>query len=178
MVKFTVINTFKNIAFDNQKKPLVICDIDHTFIRPKYDYDYYYNKLKPEYADTNELNEMVSDMYEMAMTVGFIKQTDKEGFTYMIEQINNFGGKLIFLTARGGASHNKTVRDLVNVGLYNAEDYEIHYTGNQITKGDYIKKNNLLDGYEHFTFIDDYPSYIDSVIKVYPEINCYLFKYQ
>ena len=178
MIKLTVITSFKNIIFDNEKKPIVICDIDNTFIRPKFDYNYYYKKFRPEYTNISMYNEVIYYLYQKALDIGSVKNTDQEGFLYMLEQIRNLNGKLIFLTARGRRSHEQTIRDLANAGLENAESYEIHYTNNDISKGDYIKKHNLLDGYEHYSFIDDDPRFIDSVFINYPEMNLYLFKYK
>lgn len=172
-----IIDTFKTVSFHENKKPIVICDIDHTFLRPKFDYNYYYEKMKHEYSDQSELKNMVDDIFNMAINVGIVKQTDEEGFSIMLERINKLQGKLIFLTARGIFSHEKTIRDLQTAGLENPELFEIHYTSNEITKGDYIKKNNLLDNYDHHIFIDDYPYFLESALKIYPDMNCYLFKY-
>jgi hypothetical protein len=95
----------------------------------------------------------------------------------MLEKINQVGGKLIFLTARSSFFHDKTIKDLVKAGLHNPEQFEIHYTCNEITKGFYILKNNLLHGYDHHIFIDDYPHFLNSALQIYPEMNGYLFKY-
>ena len=42
--KFKIINTFKDVIIDTSfsSKPLVICDIDHTFIKCLYDINYFY----------------------------------------------------------------------------------------------------------------------------------------
>jgi hypothetical protein len=88
------------------------------------------------------------------------------------------GGKFLFLTARSGFAHEKTIKDLKTAGLNNAEEYDIHYTGNQITKGQYIQRFNLLHGYNHFIFIDDIPHFLESALQIYPTMNCYLFKYK
>ena len=36
-----VIKTFNDVILDNSSKPLVICDIDHTFIRCSYELDHF-----------------------------------------------------------------------------------------------------------------------------------------
>ena len=46
MKPIIIINTFKAVGFHNSKKPIVICDIDHTFIRSEFDYPYYKDKMK------------------------------------------------------------------------------------------------------------------------------------
>lgn len=172
-----VINTFKTVMFPQNKKPIVICDIDKTFIRPARDYNDIYNQIKADYSDQKELHQTVQDMLHMSLNVGLVKHTDSEGFSLMLERINQLGGKFLFLTARGSESHEKTVRDLKKTGLEDPEQFEIHYTSNQITKGDYIRKYNLLEGYEHHIFIDDYPHFLESALQIYPNMDCYLFKY-
>ncbi len=172
-----IINTFKTITFPEGKKPLVICDIDHTFIRPKFDYNFYYNLMQPECRDINELNQLVNNMLHNSINIGLVRQTDKEGFAQMLEKVNQLGGKLIFLTARSSLAHLKTINDLVKAGLEHPEKFDIHYTSNAITKGDYIKEFNLLNGYDHHIFIDDYPNFLESALRIYPDMNCYLFKY-
>ena len=177
MKPVVIINTFKSIIFDESKKPIIICDIDHTFIRPKLDYKHYYELIRPDFNNTNEVHKMVLYMLEMCISRGLVKQTDKEGFLYIIQKINELGGKLVFLTARHYKSHEKTIQDLKNAGLQNPEQFQIHYTGHEITKGDYINKFNLLDGYDHHIFIDDYPDFLESALRIFPYMDCYLFKY-
>jgi predicted secreted acid phosphatase len=177
MKPIVIINTFKSIHLPENKKPIVICDIDKTFIRPARDYIDIYNQMKPHYSDLKELHQFVNDMLHMSLSVGLVKQTDKEGFTIMLERINQLGGKLIFLTARGYIAHEKTINDLKKAGLENPEEFQIHYTGNQITKGHYIQRHNLLQGYDHHIFIDDYPHFLESALQIYPDMNGYLFKY-
>ena len=172
-----IINTFKSIHIPEDKKPIVICDIDLTFIRPIRDYIDIYNQFKPYHTDQNELQQIVNDILHMSINVGLVKQTDQEGFTHMLERINHLGGKLIFLTARSSLAHDKTITDLFTAGIQNPQDFEIHYTGNQITKGHYIQRHNLLDGYDHHIFIDDYPHFLESALQIYPDMNAYLFKY-
>jgi hypothetical protein len=172
-----IINTFKTITFPEGKIPLVICDIDKTFIRSKFDYNHYYQFMKHESTDPKELDEVVKIMLHNSLNIGLVKQTDSEGFTLMLEKVRQLGGKLIFLTARSSISHKKTIKDLLIAGLENPEQFEIHYTSNAITKGDYIKKYHLLNGYDHHIFIDDYPQFLESALRLYPDMNCYLFKY-
>lgn len=173
-----IINTFKTINLPQDKKPIVICDIDLTFIRPTRDYNDIYNQMKSEYSDQNELHRVVNDMLHLSMSVGMVKQTDEIGFSELFNNINQLGGKLIFLTARSSFFHDKTINDLKKAGLQNPEEFEIHYTGNEINKGHYIQKHDLLKGYDHHIFIDDYPHFLESALQIYPDMNCYLFKYK
>lgn len=170
-----IINSFKNINLPQDKKPIVICDIDMTFIRPSSDYNDFYQQMKSNYSNPTDLNQIVNYMLNLSINSGLVKQTDEVGFKIMFEKINQLGGKFIFLTARSFLSHEKTINDLIKAGLQNPEQFEIHYTGNQITKGQYIQRHNLLQGYDHHIFIDDYPHFLESALQLYPDMNCYLF---
>lgn len=181
---FIVIKSFNEVTLDENCKPLVICDIDHTFIRCYYELDHFRKMLND---DINILPNTVTfsldvdkeaiDLMNRAYNMGFVKQTDPDGFNNMLQKIERLGGKFIFLTARGVVSHEKTVKDLKKAGLEHPELFDIHYTNSEMTKGEYLKKTNLTDGYEHISFIDDYPSFIASVHHFFPQINCYLFRY-
>lgn len=188
MAKFTIIKTFKDVKFSEESKPLVICDIDHTFLRCSFDIDHFRNILKSADDDDEPcsfdiiLNNPSSDkeaydLMNKAYNIGFMKQTDPEGFTEMLQNIERLGGKLIFLTARHINYHDKTTKDLIKSGFLNPEKYDIHYTNSEMSKGEYIKKTNLINGYDHISFIDDFPSFLESVYTLHPQINCYLFRY-
>jgi predicted secreted acid phosphatase len=177
MSSFKAINTFKNIKFDNNIKPLVICDIDHTVIKPKYNIQHYRNKLERNFINKYKCESMAKSMFHMSLGVGLIQPTDLEGFNCLIKEIENRNGRFIFLTARGESSHNKTINDLFTIGISQPKKFKIHYTGGKISKGDYIKKHNLTNGFQHIYFIDDCPEYLLSATNIYPHMNCYLFKY-
>lgn len=173
-----IIDTFKTIELPNDIKPIVICDIDLTFIRPASDYIDIYNQMKPQTSEPEGLHKIVTDMLHMSINLGMVKHTDYEGFQKMLERINQLGGKFLFLTARSAIFHEKTINDLKTAGLQNPEEFEIHYTGNEIIKGHYIQRHNLLQGYDYHIFIDDYPHFLESALQIYPDMNCYLFKYK
>jgi hypothetical protein len=182
---FRVINSFNDVKLFDYK-PLVICDIDHTFIRCTYDLEYFRKIVNYDYNimfnrfttnDDIDINKESIDLMNTAYNNGFVKQTDPDGFNNMLRKIEQLGGKFMFLTARGFEYHKKTINDLKIAGLNNPENFIIHYTNNAISKGEYIQKNNLINGYEHISFIDDYPSFISSVHRLFPQINCYLFHY-
>lgn len=177
MKPILIIDTFNSVVIDNTSKPIVICDIDHTFIRPIINYNYCYNMLKNRLHNHKQINEHINNIFEMSIKLGMVKQTDEKGFLSMLKKVQNLGGKLIFLTARSRLGHLKTLNDMTKVGLVNPDTYEIHYTGNQLTKGEYIRKYNLLEGYDQFIFIDDYPFFLKSALRIYPSMDCYLFKY-
>lgn len=173
-----IINTFESINIPEDKKPIVICDIDLTFIRPLINYDDLYHEVKCSVDDPILLQRVVKEMLNKYIRFGMVKQTDENGFLNLLNRVNELGGKFLFLTARSCLSHEKTVRDLKTAGLKNPEDFEIHYTGNEITKGQYIQRFNLLQGFDYPIFIDDYPPFLESVLQIYPDMNCYLFKYK
>jgi len=180
MKPIIIINTFNSVFIPDDKKTLIICDIDHTFLKPQFTFTQCYEQLKSnklKFIDENELQQSAFEMYNKCITFGFVKQTDSEGFSQMLNKINLLNGKLIFLTARSCVFHNKTIKDLKRTRLQNVEEFKIHYTGNIITKGDYIKNNNLLNDYDHHIFIDDSPSFLESALAIYPDMNCYLFKH-
>jgi predicted secreted acid phosphatase len=137
-----IIDTFESIYIPEHKKPIVICDIDLTFIRPSRDYDELYHEMKNEHLDFDpiELDQLIHDMLHMSIKIGMVKQTDEQGFLKLLNKVNELGGKFLFLTARSSFAHEKTIKDLKTSGLQNPEDFDIHYTGNQITKGQYIQR--------------------------------------
>ncbi len=180
---FRVIKTFNDVKL-YETKPLVICDIDHTFIRCSYGVDHFRKLIKEDHNFIVEVGKFeidydkeAVDLMKRAYAIGFVKQTDPEGFNHMLQTIEKLGGKFIFLTARGIEYHQKTVNDLKRAGLEHPETFDIHYTNNEMSKGEYIQKTNLTNGYEHVSFIDDYPSFIASVHRFFPNIHCYLFRY-
>lgn len=186
MGPFTIIKTFNDVKFDKEMKPLVICDIDHTFMRCLHDLEHFRQILNADYEEVNRIFKSVFtppddseafDLMNTSYNLGFIKQTDPEGFNQMLQTIEKLGGKFVFLTARSIAYHNKTTEELKKVGFLYPENYDIHYTNNEMTKGEYIKKTNLINGFDHISFIDDYPSFLASVYEFFPNINCYMFRY-
>ena len=172
-----IIDTFNQIYIPTNKKPIIICDIDHTVVRPIKSYDDCFQEFKKQYADHIFLDGVINKLLCDSINLGRIKHTDEIGFIKMLNKVKELDGKLLFLTARRSIHHDATINHLKKVGIQNVENFEIHYTGNEITKGDYIYKYNLLNGHNHIIFIDDNASCVESVRKVYPTSQCYLFKY-
>lgn len=175
-----IINSFKTIQFEPTKKPLLICDIDHTFMRGIHDFNKFYalvsggQPYNPAYI---VLHHDAMDLMNRAYSNGFVRQTDPDGFAEMLKQVGQLGGKFMFLTARGVYYHQKTLGDLRRAGLENPENYEIHYTNNEISKGEYLKRLGIVSKFEHVSFVDDNPLFLASVYKIFPQVHCYLFKY-
>lgn len=168
------INTFNAVQFPENKKPMVICNIDHVFLRPINNYSYYHQQLKYQYADADFLDGVVKYILNMLMKTGIVKQSDPNGFAKMLNKIKTFDGKFLFITNRDTTNY---VTDLIKAGLQNADDFEIHCTDNKIKKGNYISNYICLENYNHFIFIDNNINCIESVRNIYPESHCYLFTY-
>jgi hypothetical protein len=164
---FKTISSFTQINITNLKT-LVICDIDETVVTFSNGIDFC-RKL------ADEMNDEFEQIFRMYKNIKNPVQTDPTGFNELLNKIKVNQGQLIFLTARNESATKKTKSDLDGSGL----DYEaqpVHYTNNLISKGEYIKSNIKLDDYEKVIFIDDYTSYIQTVIDLNPQIECYLFK--
>lgn len=180
MIILPSIDSFLKVTFHEQQKPLVICDIDHTFIRPDIEFENALSFLRgiQPYEGPTFLYEHTIRFIESAYNAGFIRQSDPEGFQAMLQTIERLDGKLIFLTARSQMFHNKTVRDLMKAGLENPTRFEIHYTSNLVTKGQYLQNLGIVSQFEHVSFIDDNMLFIESVHSIFPHINCYQFKFK
>lgn len=100
--------------------------------------------------------------------------TDYEGFLQLSKRISELNGKLIFLTARNKEDHAYTRDNFTSIGL-NYDDYEVHYTNNKISKGEYIYKYIQTHNHDSIIFIDDRIDYINSVLDYTPYVDCYMF---
>lgn len=171
---FTTIRSFDNVEITGSC-PLVICDIDETLIT-------FANGKKKCHEIAQDFN-LESNLNDFSYIYNLYKltyppiQTDPSGFARLVSRLAQANGKLIFLTARSESTSEKTRIHFKQVGL-NYDSQPVHYTNNEITKGEYIHKNINLDGYDQVIFIDDYPSYIKSVMNYNPQIQCYLFDHQ
>lgn len=175
--KIKQINSFEQIFIDGKSKPLVICDIDETILTFDNGIEFCNNLVNELDIDFNSVDKIkeFDHAFSMYKSIRNPIHTDSKGFDQMYKTVLEQNGKIIFLTARNEKSEKKTRKDLESVGLkYNC--FEVHYTNNAVTKGDYIKQNISLDGFDQIIFIDDYLSYIDSVKLACPQIQCYLFK--
>ena len=172
---YKTINAFLDIELPSSGRPLIICDIDYTLIRPINNFEYFYHRLKKKPITETRARMLAHEFLDSSINLGHVKQSDPDGFKKMTEQINKMDGDLIFLTARHIMSRQKTMDDLNKAGI-DGQKYNIHYTGNIITKGEHIKLSNMNNGYDHVYFIDDQPANIQSVIDHVPNAKCYLFK--
>jgi len=172
--KVPVISKFDSIVFIHDK-PLVICDIDETILYLDGNEAYKKNnniQFPLFYSKNSSL--LSGANYNNDPHVRSIFPTDIEGFRRLEQRIASLGGKLIFLTARTSNGYKYVVEDFLKIGL-DASKYEIHYTGNVIPKGEYIKNRIHLSGYNDIYFIDDLKDNIISVYQCFPQIHLYLF---
>jgi len=162
---YSVISKFDSIPLVSGR-PLIICDIDETLLYMSDNnsqilkYPLFYNKHG--YFSTSAIKNRS------------ILPTDIDGFYRLEHRVNSLGGKLIFLTARHREASNYIVEDFEKIGLQSYK-YDIHYTGNMISKGEYIKKFINVSGYSHLYFIDDLHENIRSVYYYFPNSNLFLF---
>ena len=178
-MKINIIRSFQNIHFPKHIRPLVICDIDFTFLRSKSNDDFYYQLIKYNLFMNQQIEYYIHSFLHKDIQESYICQTDCIGFQEMLQIIHFLNGKFIFLTSRHNKTHAKTLYDLSKVGLVNPFQFEIHYTNNVIQKGDYIKQKIMKqhNKYNHFIFIDDCSETIHYASHIMPELCCYIFKY-
>ena len=173
------INTFNQIHITSPNT-LVICDIDKTllywnkepedFYSMVIDDDYEY-KLSPEeiYKEATSFLNMYTHYFPPI-------PTDLIGWNNLENQIIETESKLIFLTARTKSiSETWTEKNFKDIGLdYNK--YQIYYTDNILSKGDYINQYIDLTPHTDVIFIDDMNFQLDSVYNLDQEIKCYQFE--
>lgn len=176
---YKTISKFSQVELSGQKT-LVICDIDKTLLywEPKDPADFY-PMLKEDFPELTQ-EEIHKEALEWVETYYRIKgkpiPTDLDGFVGMVNKIKHLtDSKLIFLTARNESTSKYTEKNFKDIGL-NYTDYQVHYTNNTISKGEFIKSKIDLTGYDQVIFIDDYESYIQTVNDLVPHIVCYKFE--
>lgn len=173
----TEINYFSDIPFLDNKKTLVICDIDDTLLYFDKDFRYFYYFIKENMINLDE-NNVISEairLNNLYLNTNYAKPTDYYGFNKMM---NNVNIKIIFLTARHEISIDLTKKNFYHVGL-NYDDFNVYYTNfetSKINKGDYLLMNFFdFSHYEDILFIDDSDFCLESVSRLFPEIRCYKF---
>lgn len=169
------ISSFNEVELTNGLKYLIICDIDETILHFPNCNILCESLVKELMLKDEDYENELKFYYKNIMPP---KHTDHDGFYNMVKKLNETNGKLIFLTARNLESDDWTKKHLKQIGI-SPDEFEIHYTCNKITKGEYIKTYIDISDWKNIIFIDDYDSYIKSVKDIYPEISCYKFiKYQ
>lgn len=171
------ISSFREINIDQTKPTLILCDIDETLLTWKKNEAYF---LREQIKKTPNLS--LPELYFLARNEFAIYRsslpptpTDIEGFREMIQKLSiHPNSKCMFLTARSASYH--TQMDFEDIGIdYKA--FVVHYTANQITKGQYIKKYIDVSPYQDVIFIDDNTDYIQSVLIEELGIRCFQFQH-
>lgn len=167
------ISSFRQI---NITKPtLILCDIDETILTWKKNEAYFLHQQmkKNPTLSLPELYYLARNEFAIHRSTVPPKPTDIEGFREMIQTLAlHPHSKCMFLTARSASYH--TQMDFQDIGIdYNA--FVVHYTANEITKGQYIKKYIDLSSYQDVIFIDDNMEYIQSVLIEELGIRCFKF---
>jgi hypothetical protein len=173
---YKTILTFNDIEI-NLHNTLIICDIDDTILYYEKNLDHFIDIVKKDFSHFNQkeiLQEAIS-YYNFYRNFNKPLHTDFNGFSNLLYKIKNFNSKLIFLTARTSNSIITTSNDFKSIGI-NYNDFNIYYTNNKISKGDYIKNFIDINKYNQIIFIDDNNEYINSVHDLFPNIICYLFR--
>lgn len=169
------ISSFNEVELKNDLKYLILCDIDGTILHFP-DRNRMCRDILTELCldDEEEYETELANLKRIYICAIPPTPTDYEGFVNMLKKINNSNSTLMFLTARGVESEKMTKKHLQQIRV-SPDGFEIHYTGSKISKGEYIKKNIDLSNWENIIFIDDYDSYIKSVMDLHPQIVCYKF---
>lgn len=169
---------------------LVICDIDETLLTWNKKLSDFYQMVRDDFSlidcDTKYTQEVIDE--EAQIWLGMYRgmfapvMTDRDGFHNLLNRIEKSNSEIMFLTARPKNQKNDkfTRKNFTDIGL-DYDKYSIHYTdNNSISKGEYIKKNIIIeenkDKYREIIFIDDYENYIKNVNDILPDIICYKFE--
>ena len=175
---FSKITSFDQVQL-TKAKVLILCDIDDTLIHyPNCDKECI--KILQEIGEFNHKeieNLQLENLHKMYKNVKDPSPTDLTGFVSLVSKIKEKNNEIMLLTARSAEGDQYTRKQLTKVGI-NCDNLKIHYTNNMITKGEYIKSNIDISKYDEVICIDDYELYIMSILKVCPQIKCYLFKAQ
>lgn len=156
---------------------LIICDIDDTLLYWNKNPDDFIPMIKSDQPNITE-SELKSECEYWLNAYKNIynpEPTDKEGFNIFLNKIRESCSKILFLTARNQVAQKFTERNFKAIGL-EYSDYDIYYTNNMVSKGEYIKNNFDISSYKQIYFIDDYETQISSVKHFFPNSQCYKFE--
>lgn len=177
ITQYKTINSFNQIDI-SKSNTLVICDIDNTLLYWKKKPEELYYLVDEMYPGCDEETKKIqaNEFLNMYKNIYPPTNTDSEGFRNLLNKLDENSSEIIFLTARTkSCTESWTKKHFESLGL-DYEKYQVHYTDNLVTKGEYIKNNIEIDKYSQVIFIDDYDSYIKSVLDIFPQIICYKFE--
>ena len=170
---FMEIQSFHEVVITPQRT-LVLCDIDDTLLKWDKTLESCMAEAVSLFPNEQEYFQRINGYNLWTNYLDSVPPswTDQEGFVNMLGRMSPCS-RLVFLTARAGGEYAEwTKTNFECLGLnYNASG--VFYTGNRMTKGEYIRRFIPLEGYEKVIFIDDLPENITSVSSTFPEIQCY-----
>lgn len=172
------IHTFDDVSISHEGT-LVICDIDDTLLRYERNLNYFYKNLKHSFP---ELTEDEVSHHATLLYATYVKNrkptpTDYDGFIRLMKKILDTKSKLIFLTSRNECSIEYTKQEFKNIGICYSY-FNVYYTNNTISKGEFIRDKIDLDGVDKLIFIDDQINNLKSIKQYYPECQCYKFLFK
>lgn len=182
----TTISSFREIKWDANVPVIILCDIDDTVLT-------FRDSVKHAFAFVNSFLKENPDSDEILRFQAHSKYTrlldtptptDMEGYVDMLNRVNEsrfrhgpFLSDFCFLTARSQDGHEFTLQNLADIGMTNAREYRIYYTGNIMLKGEFIQqymRDYVLDmDNTQVIFIDDNRAQLESVSSLFPKITCY-----
>lgn len=180
---YHTISNFDNVKI-TKSNTLIICDIDETLLtwnKKLNDYHHvvknYFNLLDNFNPTLEEIKKESQCLLNIHCTIYKPTMTDRKGFNNLLIRIEQTKSEIIFLTARSYNVFNKrfTRQNFKDIGL-DQDKYYIHWSGNCISKGKYIKEYVPINKYNDVIFIDDRESFIKTVSDILPNITCYKFE--
>jgi len=170
-----MIRSFDEVG-QNTTNALFLIDIDDTTLcyeRSYYDFTAEVRRCNPMWAD-DACRTAACTLYMEYIRNNKPRHTDFSGFCRLLNRSKQTNSCVMFLTARHKLSEAHTARDFGLIGLdYN--HFKVHYTNNEITKGEYILKHIDMTRYDEVVFVDNDADFIKSVETVCPHIKCYQF---
>lgn len=172
------IHTFDDVQIKHNGT-LIICDIDDTLFRYERNLNYFYKNLKHSFPELteDEITQHSSLIYSSYVKNRKPTPTDYDGFIRLMKKTLETNSKLIFLTSRNDCSTEHTKREFNQIGICYTY-FNVYYTNNSITKGEFIRDKIDMDGVEHLIAIDDQINNLKSIKQYYPNSECYKFVYQ
>lgn len=173
-----MIHTFDDVLLQHDGT-LIICDIDDTLLRYERNLNYFYKNLKHSFPELteNELTTHASNIYATYVKNRKPSATDYDGFIRLMKKVLETNSKLIFITSRNECSKQYTEQEFSHIGICYTY-FNVYYTNNDTTKGQFIKEKIDMDGVEHLIVIDDQITNIKSIKNSFPIAECYRFFYK
>lgn len=168
------IHNFDEVCITNNT--LILIDIDDTTLYYDKNIYHFYNLSKETYPNMNHGDHMrvAYNTYCKYVSNSRPSHTDSAGFNRLVERAKTSNSVIMFLTARHFMTEKSTRMDFASIGI-NYDLFKVHYTNNEISKGDYICKHINYTKFKEVVFIDNDETYIESVQKACPRVVCYKF---